>query len=1549
MNGKLVLENGSEYKGLSFGYEKYISGEVVFSTNMSGYIESFTDPSFCDQILCLTYPLIGNYGVPSADVDNNNLLINMESANIWIKALVVAEYSKHYSHYNAKKSLSEWLIENKIPALTNIDTRRLTKELRLNGSLKGKIIFENNEQHDQNDFVDINKSNLVKKVTCKNLYTLGEGILHIAVLDCGIKLNILRNLISEGFKITVLPYDYDFISENGYDGIFISNGPGDPSMCDITINNLRKYINSDNYKPVFGICLGNQLLAHAAGAKTYKMKYGNRGYNQPVLMLETKTTYITSQNHGFAVDKDSLPEDWEELCINKNDNSNEGIRHKTKPFKSVQFHPEARGGPFDTSYMFKEFYNTCLDHKYGIVQKNKVLLLGSGGLSIGQAGEFDYSGSQAIKSFKKNGLSVILVNPNIASIQTSEGLADEVYYVPVQLEFITDIIIKERPQYISLSFGGQTALNCGIELFHSGILYKYNVSVLGTSVDNILKTEDRDLFAREMHLIGEKTPRSLPGTTVQEALDAAEEIGYPILCRAAFALGGLGSGFCDNKEELENLLEKTFTKTKQVLIDEDLRGWKEIEYEVMRDKYGNSITICNMENFDPLGIHTGDSIVVAPSQTLNNDEYNMLRSASLKIAGSLGIIGECNVQMTLDPNSNEYRIIEVNPRLSRSSALASKATGYPIAAVAAQLCMGQRLYEITNVVTGTTTANFEPSLDYIVVKIPRWDTRKFNGVDPRLGSAMKSVGEIMSIGRTFEEAFQKGLRMVRGIGFEPFGTEPSLDEIKIELKHPTDDRVRVLAHILYKNILSIDKIHKYSNIDKWFLHKLNNIKNIITSPLTINLSNNFSIEQLKLLKLNGFSDCQIGRVLEVDELIIRKMRKDNNINISVKKIDTLAGEFPADTNYLYTTYNGEVDDIEPCIDKKTIIVLGSGTYRIGSSVEFDYCSVKCMHTLRELGYHTIMINYNPETISTDFDESDKLYFDEISFEKVADIYEKEKAYGVIVSMGGQEPNNIALKLHNYGINVLGTSPPSIDNCEDRFKYSCLLDELKIIQPAWIVANNKEEINIFIQEVGYPVIIRPSYVLSGAAMRIIYDNESLDTCINDASDISPDHPVVLTKFINEAREVDLDAVCNNGKLVTYAISEHVENAGVHSGDATLVLPAHTISKEMQNRLLEVVKTIGLRLNVSGLFNTQFLVKGGWFGVIETNLRASRSIPFVSKTLDIDFIKLATISMVEDEELEFIHREIDHVGVKCPQFSFARLPEADPILGVEMASTGEVACFGQTLDEAYLKALIASRSGVPIKNNLNILKLDNTDTTIYEKQGHNVITEVKNWKNIDMVIDCSNSPENRNLRRNAVDFSKYVITNAQQVELLGKSLNANMSCNPYSFYKQNIYKTRNIKIFIRQGFTESSVEKQEKLQHAFNSLLNFQTDDTKFTLVTGNKAESKDTFKTNFEIENNREFNPENFRDYRLNKLHEADAMVILRTSLSESTVFEVAYNILQGPNIPVFFAIDPEAPLKTTLLRELDGYQNATVVYKTMDHGIENITKDIDFLNFVNNL
>ena len=1553
MKIKLVLENGSEYHGESFGYNKSVSGEVVFSTNMTGYPESLTDPSFCKQLLCLTYPIVGNYGVPNCEQqDEYGILKHLESNTIWVSALIVNNYTHEYSHYQAEKSLSDWLIEKEVVGISNIDTRRLTLELRNTGTMLGKIIVQ-----DDIEFNDIHKESLVKYVSTREPYTLGDGKIHIGVVDCGVKYNILRNLLQEGFKITVLPHDYDY-NDRYFDGIFISNGPGDPRKCVDTIKILRKYINSKDAKPVFGICMGNQLLALASGAEIYKMKYGNRGYNQPVYIEKYNKTYITSQNHGYAVDTKSLGSDWCEFCKNKNDDSNEGIYHKTKPFRSVQFHPEARGGPCDTMFMFKEFYDECCDMKYGVVNKNKVLLLGSGGLSIGQAGEFDYSGSQAIKSFKEKGYTVVLVNPNIATIQTSEGFADKVYYIPVEKDFVSEIICKERPQYISLSFGGQTALNCGIDLHKSGILSRYNVEVLGTSVDNILKTEDRDLFAKAMTVIGESTPISFPATNIEEALEVAHTVNYPVLVRAAFALGGLGSGFCNNDDELVALLEKTFTKTNQVLIDQDLRGWKEVEYEVMRDVDGNSIVICNMENFDPLGIHTGDSIVVAPSQTLTNDEYNMLRTASLKIAASLGIVGECNVQIALDPHSSTYKIIEVNPRLSRSSALASKATGYPIAAVAAQLCLKEKLYDITNVVTGNTTANFEPSLDYIVVKIPRWDTLKFRGVDRHLGSAMKSVGEIMSIGKSFEEAFQKGLRMINGKGFETYGDTLSLQDIKQELKYPTDDRVRVLAHALMGNEevrISVSDIHELTKIDNWFLMKLFNIA-CLSNQLNLNRAGNLTIDELRCAKNNGFSDIQIANLVKSTPKIISQFREKANIVSYRKQIDTLAGEYASQTNYMYTTYHADSDDeIVIKNNKKKVIVLGSGKYRIGSSVEFDYCSVKCAEYLREAGYNTIMINYNPETMSTDFDNSDLLYFEELSFESICDIYKREDAYGIVISMGGQEPNNLAVSLNYAGLNILGTNVDSIDTCEDRSRYSNLLDSLNITQPDWICASSKQQIDIFVEKVGFPILVRPSYVLSGAAMQIVSNLEKLQDCLKLANSVSPDHPIVLTKFIENAVEVDVDAVANSGDLICYAMSEHIENAGVHSGDASLVLPSYSLTESQKETMLYVIRELGKALNISGPYNTQFLVRGDWIGVIETNLRASRSLPFVSKTLDIDFIKQSVNAMLGEPYNYIGTRDVNYVGVKCPQFSFNRLPEADPVLGVEMASTGEVACYGNTLHEAYLKSLVASRSGIKLKTTQTILVLDDciyTKAAILQR-GHHIVDKLDHivWGNIDMVVNCnqeSSSKQVKEIRRLAVDFSKYLITNKQQLALVMESLGTELNVYDYKYYKNSLYK-KPVKLFIRQGFTESDVNAQEKLQKALDSIANYENNRLKYILTTGTKAESKDSFKENFSKRHNIEFTPNNFREHRLKTLGDSDAMIIFRTGLSESTVFEVAFNIFREKRIPIFYAIEPGCEIKTTLLRELNGYNDIVVKYKVIEGGIENVIHDPDFKEFLDSL
>jgi carbamoyl-phosphate synthase large subunit len=926
----------------------------------------------------------------------------------------------------------------------------------------------------------------------------------------------------------------------------------------------------------------------------------------------------------------------------------------------------------------------------------------------------------------------------------------------------------------------------------------------------------------------------------------------------------------------------------------------------------------------------------------------MLRTASLKIAENLGIIGECNVQIGLDPNSNNYKIIEVNPRLSRSSALASKATGYPIASVAAQLCLGEQLSDIKNVVTGNTTANFEPSLDYLVVKIPKWDTLKFRGVDRKLGSAMKSVGEIMAIGRNFEEAFQKGLRMVSGIGFQVSGDTPTNDDIFQELTKPTDDRIRVLIHaILSDDNCSQEYIHKYSKIDNWFLSKLFNIKNMYNQLVKINIDN-LDSRLLLTSKQTGFSDNYLSILLNTSEHLIREKREEYGIQFRVKQIDTLAGEYPTTTNYLYTSYCGDNDDKCKEHGKKKIIVLGSGKYRIGSSVEFDYCSVKTSEYLRTKGYSTVMINYNPETMSTDFDNSDKLYFEELSVESVCDIYIRERAYGIIICMGGQEPNNIAVTLYEMGLNILGTGVDSIDKCENRFKYSSLLDKLKINQPAWITALKESDIYNFINKNNYPILIRPSYVLSGAAMQVIYNIDQLKMCLKLANNISPDHPIVLTKFYEGAKEIDLDAVACQGNIVCYAISEHLEDAGVHSGDATLILPCQTISEIHQLRMIEIIKKIANKLLISGPFNTQFLIKDDWVGVIETNLRASRSIPFVSKTLDIDFIKNAVDSILYDIPEQIGTRQIGYVGVKCPQFSFNRLPNADPILGVEMGSTGEVACYGKTLNEAYLKALVASRCGICLDEHQTILKLDKiSNTDILQQKGHQIITNLENinWDKITMVIDCSNSEVTRTLRRCAIDFSKYLITNKNQLHQISKSLGTHLEIQPYTFYKNSLYK-KNINLFIRQGFTESNLDNKKALQTALTQLANYTTRDKNFNLLTGNQAESKDTFKQNFTLQHMQEFTPNNFRNYRLNTLQKADAMIIFRTGLSESTVFEVAYNIFKGNNIPIFYAIQPGSEIKTTLLRELDGYCNSKVIYKVIENGIQNILDDNDFKQFL---
>ncbi len=937
----------------------------------------------------------------------------------------------------------------------------------------------------------------------------------------------------------------------------------------------------------------------------------------------------------------------------------------------------------------------------------KVLLLGSGALKIGEAGEFDYSGSQALKALREEGIYTVLINPNIATVQTSEGVADQIYFLPVQPYFVERVIEKERPDGILLAFGGQTALNCGVALHQSGVLEKYNVRVLGTPVQAIMDTEDRELFVEKLNEIGVKTIKSEACENIEQARKAAKELGYPVILRAAYALGGLGSGFCDNEEELDKLVEKAFSFSPQVLVEKSLKGWKEIEYEVVRDRYDNCITVCNMENFDPLGIHTGESIVIAPSQTLTNSEYHKLRALSIKIIRHIGIIGECNVQYAFDPQSEDYRVIEVNARLSRSSALASKATGYPLAFVAAKLGMGYGLFELKNSVTKTTSAFFEPALDYVVCKIPRWDLSKFRGVDKELGSSMKSVGEVMAIGRNFEEAIQKGLRMI-GQGMHGFveNKELEIPDIDAALREPTDKRVFIISKAMHKGY-TIDQIHELTKIDKWFLQKLKHIIDIDERMKALKSINNLDKELLREAKVYGFTDFQIARAVGLETelnsmakagLVVRNLRKSYGILPYVKQIDTLAAEYPAQTNYLYLTYAGVAHDITFERDKRSIIVLGSGAYRIGSSVEFDWCGVQALQTIRKEGYRSVMINYNPETVSTDYDMCDRLYFDELTFERVMDIIDLECPHGVIVSTGGQIPNNLAMRLDGQHVPILGTSAKDIDNAEDRAKFSSMLTRNGIDQPEWSALTTMEDINTFISKVGFPVLVRPSYVLSGAAMNVCSNQEELEKFLRLAANVSEDHPVVVSRFIEHAKEVEMDAVARNGEIIAYAISEHIEFAGVHSGDATIQFPPQKLYCETVRRIKRVSRKIAEELHISGPFNIQFLAKENDIKVIECNLRASRSFPFVSKVLKINLIELATKVMLglPVEKPSKTLFDLDYVGIKASQFSFNRLQKADPVLGVDMASTGEVGCLGDDTSTALLKSMLSVGQRIPEKN-------------------------------------------------------------------------------------------------------------------------------------------------------------------------------------------------------------------------------------------------------------
>ena len=1044
-------------------------------------------------------------------------------------------------------------------------------------------------------------------------------------------------------------------------------------------------------------------------------------------------------------------------------------------------------------------------------QIQKVLLLGSGALKIGEAGEFDYSGSQALKALKEEGIRTVLINPNIATVQTSKEVADEIYFLPVTPYFVERVIEKERPDGILLAFGGQTALNCGVSLYRSGVFERYGVQVLGTPVQAIMDTEDRELFVHRLNEIGVKTIRSEAVETLEDARRAARELGYPVIIRSAYALGGLGSGFCDNETELDALAEKAFSFSPQVLVEKSLKGWKEIEYEVVRDCFDNCITVCNMENFDPLGIHTGESIVVAPSQTLTNNEYHKLRELAIRIIRHIGIVGECNVQYALDPESEDYRVIEVNARLSRSSALASKATGYPLAFVAAKLALGYGLFDLKNAVTKTTPAFFEPALDYVVCKIPRWDLGKFQGVDRVLGSSMKSVGEVMAIGRTFEEAIQKGLRMI-GQGMHGFveNKELVIADVDKALREPTDKRIFIISKAMRAGY-TVDQLHELTRIDKWFLQKLQNIMDTSIELHDCVWSSSSFGSLLRKAKRQGFSDFQIARAIGLDTVMsgenaaqkIRELRKRVGILPVVKQIDTLAAEYPAQTNYLYLTYNGTESDVDYLGDKKSVVVLGSGAYRIGSSVEFDWCGVQALNTIRKEGWRSVMINYNPETVSTDYDICDRLYFDELTFERVLDILELENSYGVIVSTGGQIPNNLALRLDAQGVSILGTSAESIDRAEDRDKFSAMLDTIGVDQPEWRALTSLEDIQAFVQEVGFPVLVRPSYVLSGAAMNVCSNNEELERFLALAANVSKQHPVVVSRFIEHAKEVEMDAVAREGEIIAYAISEHIEYAGVHSGDATIQFPPQKLYVETMRRIKRISRRIAKELNISGPFNIQFLARDNDIKVIECNLRASRSFPFVSKVLKLNLIELATRVMLgmEVQKPDKSLFDLDYVGIKASQFSFNRLQNADPVLGVDMASTGEVGCLGQDTSCALLKAMLSVGYRIPQKGILlstgapkqkvDMLEaarmLQQQGFTLYATGGTSAFLEengVKSvrvyWpseegtpqaldllhrKEIDMVVNIPKNLSSSELdngykiRRSSIDLNIPLITNAR----------------------------------------------------------------------------------------------------------------------------------------------------------------------------------------------
>ena len=1331
-------------KGSFFGSQcepNFIQGEIVFTTGMTGINETLTDPSYCNQIVVFTFPPFGNYGTPHNTYSKWNINEQFESSKIYPKAIIVDHLIQHYSHWNAEQSLQQFLEKHNVIGIKNIDTRKLTKIIRELGNIEVCIsdTMQTNSFYNNQHFpLFLEHPSLLSK---QDIIGNPENPL-VMVVDCGAKNNQISCLLNNNCSVKIvsgrwnsLPTNADLITKN-CKGLFLSNGPFDPKSWKKTLIWLE-YILENNKLPIFGICLGHQLLALSHNLQTYKMKYGNRGQNVPVKSLCSSHSFITSQNHGYAVDQSTILNSkyWEESFVNVNDGSNEGIYHTEKPYFSVQFHPEAKGGPHDTMFLFSLFHTLIENPQYSskkvfrdyysklynepserILNQGTILVIGSGGLSIGQAGEFDYSGSQALKSYKSLGYKTILINPNIATIQTD--VADVCYSVPITPQYIKQIIEKENVNYVAVSFGGQTALNVAIECENLNIFSDFNVKVLGTSLKNIEISEDRKKFKETIETIGLETPPSYTCTTLEESTKIANTIGFPLLVRAGFCLGGQGSGFANTLQELQHLVERALSISSCVILDKSLRGWKELEYEIIRDSGGNKICVCTMENLDPLGVHTGESIVVAPVQTLNDHEHQMLRNACFSIVDKLEINGECNVQFALDPHSEKFYVIEMNARLSRSSALASKATGYPLASVGAKLGLGYYLHEIKNSLTETTSAFFEPSLDYVVVKIPRWDILKFPGVSNKIGSHMKSVGEVMAIGRTFPEAIMKAARMVGNFN-QNMGLVPrkllDLSDFKEIIYHEhnfeaTYDRLLDILDYFWEGN-SIDYIYEKTNIDKWFLNQLHYIghtyKELFNKKKITKLDSSFVTTCVSLKKL-GFSDLQIATCLQTNEKAIASFRKSNNIIPFCKRIDNVAGEFPCFTNYLYLTYRAEENDYDPLLDSY-VLVLGSGVYRIGSSVEFDWCSVKCVEQVKALGKRPIMLNYNPETVSTDYDMAHVLFFEEISAENVEMIHTlfKNKMEGTILSMGGQIANNIATDLDSRSIKILGTQPKYIDMAENRSQFSKILDEIQVDQPQWSSLNTLKNAKEFANRVHYPVLVRPSYVLSGAGMLVVHNEQEIEEYLKQSGQISEKYPVVISKFIENSKEIEVDAVAYCGSVVAMGISEHVENAGIHSGDATLVFPAVDLTSVTRDRIELIVRRIAQALRITGPFNLQLLAKHDELKVIECNVRVSRSFPFVSKTAQTNLIHLATqmFFLESDTILEQwrgkLHLDCERIGVKVAQFSHHRLEGADVNLGVEMTSTGEVAAFGKSREIAFLKAFYGTKVKPFVNESLHIL--------------------------------------------------------------------------------------------------------------------------------------------------------------------------------------------------------------------------------------------------------